>query len=153
QASLQFLLGLGEVLQPGQRLRPARPGCQQPSPSLPGGTQRAGQAAGARVASGEQLDAATLQNAGTGFLRLPDALIHAQAGVLPPAGRETGASLGGEGGHARGGGIFNAAGALLTVTHSVLSNNQAVGGDGGPGVTGGEGAGGGIYNLDATLAV
>src|SRR5262245_41468337 len=62
-------------------------------------------------------------------------------------------ALGGEGGHARGGGIFNAAGALLTVTHSVLSNNQAVGGDGGPGGTGGEGAGGGIYNLDATLTV
>src|SRR5262245_12814466 len=62
-------------------------------------------------------------------------------------------ALGEEGGHARGGGIFNAAGALLTVTHSVLSDNRAVGGDGGPGVHGGEGAGGGIYNLDATLAV
>src|SRR5262245_52740058 len=62
-------------------------------------------------------------------------------------------AVGGEGGHARGGGIFNAAGAVLTVTRSVLSNNQAVGGDGGPGVTGGEGAGGGIYNLDATLTV
>src|SRR5262249_48216159 len=62
-------------------------------------------------------------------------------------------ALGGEGGHARGGAIFNAAGALLTVTHSELSNNQAVGGDGGLGVTGGEGAGGAIYNLDATLTV
>ncbi len=62
-------------------------------------------------------------------------------------------AVGGEGGHARGGGIFNAAGAQLTVTHSVLSDNRAVGGDGGTGVTGGEGAGGGIYNLDATLTV
>src|SRR5262249_8763589 len=62
-------------------------------------------------------------------------------------------ALGGEGGHTRGGGIFNAAGALLTVSHSLFSNNQAVGGDGGTGVTGGEGAGGGIYNLDATLTV
>src|SRR5262249_55622050 len=59
----------------------------------------------------------------------------------------------GDGGHARGGAIFNADGALLTVTHSVFSNNQAVGGNGGPGVTGGEGAGGAIYNLDATLTI
>src|SRR5262249_15377862 len=62
-------------------------------------------------------------------------------------------AVGGEGGHARGGGIFNAAPAVPTVTRSVLSSSQGVGGDGGPGVTGGEGAGGGIYNLDATLSV
>src|SRR5262245_5950517 len=60
---------------------------------------------------------------------------------------------GSDGHHARGGAIFNAEGALLTVTHCVFSNNQAVGGDGGTGVTGGEGAGGAIYNLDATLIV
>jgi hypothetical protein len=60
---------------------------------------------------------------------------------------------GDEGGHARGGGIYNAPDAFLTVTNSVFSNNQVVGGDGGPGVTGGEGAGGGIYNHDATLTV
>src|SRR5262245_3293882 len=62
-------------------------------------------------------------------------------------------ALGGEGGHARGGGIFNAAGALLTVSNSTFTGNRVVGGDGGPGITGGEGAGGGIYNLDATLTV
>src|SRR5262245_28265072 len=43
-------------------------------------------------------------------------------------------ALGGEGGHARGGGIFNAAGALLTVSHSTFTGNEAVGGNGGPGV-------------------
>src|SRR5262249_20448405 len=62
-------------------------------------------------------------------------------------------ALGDEGSHARGGGIFNAAGALLTVSNCTFTGNRVVGGDGGPGISGGEGAGGGIYNLDATHTV
>src|SRR5262245_61073126 len=62
-------------------------------------------------------------------------------------------ALGDEGHDARGGGIFNAEGALLTVTQSLFTDNRAIGGDSGPGVHGGEGAGGGIYNLDATLTI
>src|SRR5262245_11206839 len=62
-------------------------------------------------------------------------------------------AVGGAGHDARGGGIFNEAPGVLTVTHSLFSDNRAVGGDGGPAVHGGEGAGGGIYNLDATLTV
>src|SRR5262245_11696961 len=62
-------------------------------------------------------------------------------------------AVGGAGHDARGGGICNEAPAVLTVTHSLFSDNRAVGGDGGPGVHGGEGAGGGIYNLDASLTI
>jgi hypothetical protein len=62
-------------------------------------------------------------------------------------------ALGSDGHHARGGAIFNADSALLTITHSLFTDNRAIGGDGGTDVTGGEGAGGAIYNLDATLIV
>src|SRR5262245_37102117 len=65
----------------------------------------------------------------------------------------TNQAVGSEGDDARGGGIYNVFPAVLTVTHSLFSDNGAVGGAGGPGVHGGEGAGGGIYNLDATLTV
>src|SRR5262249_45368581 len=62
-------------------------------------------------------------------------------------------ALGTAGGDARGGGIFNAPGAVLTGTARALLNNQAVGANGGPGQDGRDARGGGIYNLDATLAV
>jgi hypothetical protein len=62
-------------------------------------------------------------------------------------------ALGSAGGEARGGGIFDAPGAVLTVSDSAFLNNQAAGGDGGLGQSGGSGRGGGIYNLDATLTV
>src|SRR5262249_57674951 len=59
-----------------------------------------------------------------------------------PSNLSANQALGGEGGHARGGGIFNAADATLTVSHSTFTGNQAVGGNGGPGVPRGRGAGG-----------
>src|SRR5262249_16777704 len=55
-------------------------------------------------------------------------------------------ALGSAGSEGRGGGIFNAPGALLNVTDSVLRNNQAVGDNGGPGQAGRRGDGGGLYN-------
>src|SRR5262249_37752439 len=121
---------------------------------------------GAELVAVSGTDASRVFELGTGVAAVLDGLTisHGRAadgGGIANAGTLTAAhcalsanrALGGAGGHARGGGIFNAAGALLSVTHSVLSDNQAVGGDGGPGVPGGEGAGGGVYNLDATLAV
>ena len=50
--------------------------------------------------------------------------------------------IGGRGGLAQGGGVFNAAGASLTLSHSVVSDNTASGGLGGAGGRGGNAVGG-----------
>jgi hypothetical protein len=44
-----------------------------------------------------------------------------------------------------GGGIANQDGAVLTVSHTLLFGNLALGGDGGPSGNGGNGLGGGLY--------
>ncbi len=49
---------------------------------------------------------------------------------------------GGSGGPALGGGIYNASGAVLTLTGTAITNNAAIGGKGGDGGIGGEGDGG-----------
>src|SRR5262245_15610730 len=56
-------------------------------------------------------------------------------------------------GFGNGGAIRNQSGATLAVSHSTFTGNQALGADGGPGVAGGTGRGGGIYNAEAALLV
>src|SRR5262249_9124576 len=50
------------------------------------------------------------------------------------------------GGDARGGGLANTFGAVLTVSDSTLTGNHALGGAGGTGGHGGGGLGGGLFN-------
>lgn len=59
--------------------------------------------------------------------------------VSVPAGVGGQGGDGGSGGDARGGGIYNAIGATLTLLRTTLSNNQALGGAGGNGGAGGGG--------------
>jgi hypothetical protein len=53
--------------------------------------------------------------------------------------------VGGNGGNAQGGGLFNQG--TATVIHSIIVGNAAVGGAAGSGGTAGLGIGGGIFNV------
>jgi hypothetical protein len=58
-----------------------------------------------------------------------------------------GIDIDGSGGNGLGGGLYNDAGATLTVSVSTIKRNSADGGAAGAGGSDGQGVGGGVYNL------
>ncbi len=62
-----------------------------------------------------------------------------------------GAGAGGAGGQGAGGAISSGAGGMLTISHSALDLDAAVGGIGGPGGAGGLGLGGALFNAGPSV--